>query len=54
MEEIILKSFQKYLITLDEKELIERFGIKYNDLQNQENIEDFTDQNNEIIQGFLS
>ena len=49
----IKKVYNEYLITLDEKELIDRFGIKYNDLQNQENIEDFTDQNNEIIQGFL-
>ena len=49
----IKKVYKEYLITLDEKELIERFGIKYNDLQNKENIEDFTNQNNEIIQGFL-
>jgi len=49
----IKKVYKEYLITLDEKELIERFGIKYNEVQNQENNEVPTNQTNDIIQGFL-
>ena len=49
----IKKVYKEYLITLDENELIERFGIKYNEEQNQENNEVPTNQTNDIIQGFL-
>ena len=49
----IKKVYKEYLITLDENELIERFGIKYNEVQNQENNEVPTNQTNDIIQGFL-
>jgi len=49
----IKKVYKEYLITLDENELIERFGIKYNEVQNQENNEVLTNQTNDIIQGFL-
>ena len=49
----IKKVYKEYLITLDEKELIERFGIKYNEVQNQENNEVPTNQTNDLIQGFL-
>ena len=49
----IKKVYKEYLITLDEKELFERFGIKYNEVENQENNEVSTNQNNDIIQGFL-
>ncbi len=49
----IKKVYKEYLITLDEKELIERFGIKYNEVQNQENNEVSTNQTNDLIQGFL-
>ena len=49
----IKKVYKEYLITLDEKELIERFGIKYNEVQNQENNEVPTNQTDVSIQGFL-
>ncbi len=49
----IKKVYKEYLITLDEKELIERFGIKYNEVQNQENNEVSTNQTDDLIQGFL-
>ena len=49
----IKKVYKEYLITLDENELIERFGIKYNEVQNQENNEVPTNQTNDIVQGFL-
>ncbi len=49
----IKKVYKEYLITLDENELIERFGIKYNEVQNQENNEVPTNQTNDLIQGFL-
>ena len=49
----IKKVYKEYLITLDENELIERFGIKYNEVQNQENNEVPTNQTNDIIKGFL-
>ena len=49
----IKKVYKEYLITLDENELIERFGIKYNEVQNQENNEVPTNQTDVSIQGFL-
>ena len=49
----IKKVYKEYLITLDEKELLERFGIQYNEKQKLENKENLTNQNYETIQGFL-
>ena len=49
----IKKVYKEYLITLDNEELMETFGIEYKEIKNNENNENSINQINEFTQGYL-